>query len=271
MKRSNPAAAEFRRRLRAGAPLVGTFIKLPGPHATEIIAGAGFDFGVIDCEHGPFDRASAGVAILAARANGMAAIARVETAMPHHLGAALDEGASGLLVPHVRSTATARQVVEACRYRFARGFSNTTRAGHYGARALWEHVDETDDEVTIIAMIEDPEATEDIADIVAVDGIDGIFIGRADLAVAMNDRQPGAPGVADATNKVIAACRAAGKPVCLMVQDEHEARALHAAGVSVFIVGSDQGFMRAAAAGACARMRSTLASTSREPVELPQE
>ena len=96
-------------------------------------------------------------------------------------------------------------------------------------------------------MIEDPEAIDDIAAIVAVDGIDGFFVGRADLAVALGETAQDAAPVHSATEKVIAAARAAGKPVCIMTASASEASDFKALGVSAFIVASDQAFMRQAA------------------------
>src|SRR6266540_6834988 len=95
--------ATFRQRFLAGEHLVGTFIKTPGVHATEIIGGLGYDFVVIDEEHAPFDRVSTDAALLAARAVGTAGFVRVPTGAPTHLLAVLDCGATGVLVPHVAS------------------------------------------------------------------------------------------------------------------------------------------------------------------------
>ena len=96
-------------------------------------------------------------------------------------------------------------------------------------------------------MIEDPEALEVIDDIVAVEGLDGVFIGRGDLTVAMGANGTADPRVRAATEKIIAATRKARKPVCIMVADAKEAADWRALGASAFIVASDQGFMRQAA------------------------
>jgi 2-keto-3-deoxy-L-rhamnonate aldolase RhmA len=127
---------EFRRRFLAREVLLGTFVKTPGPHTTEALGGAGLDFVVIDEEHGPFDRGSIDLALLGARAGGIAGLVRVSDT--GHLLAALDDGATGVLVPHVDSPQRAAEVVALCRYRGGRrGFSNTTRAGGYGGRGIW--------------------------------------------------------------------------------------------------------------------------------------
>ena len=136
----------------------------------------------------------------------------------------------------------------ACRYHGGeRGFSNSPRAGNYGGIGMANHVATQDAAVTVIAMIEDPEALDHIDEIVAVEGIDGFFVGRGDLAVALGAPAQDAAPVRAATEKVIVAVRAAKKPVCIMVASASEATGFKALGVSAFIVSSDQGFMRQAA------------------------
>lgn len=246
----------FRTRLRDREPLLGSFIKTPTSHTIEILGGMGFDFVVIDEEHAPFDRVTIDTGLLAARAVGTAGIVRVAEPTPSKLLAVLDDGAAGVLVPHVSSVAKAKAIVSACRYRGgSRGFSNSPRAGGYGAVGAWPHVDAQDASVTVIAMIEDPEAIEDIDAIVAVDGLDGIFIGRGDLSIALGAESPNAPEIQAATEKAIKAARAVGKPACVMVNSIAETAPFSAMGATAFIVSSDQGFMRQAASKVLADFR----------------
>lgn len=245
---NRPAPSTFRQRFAAGDILLGTFIKTPTSHTSEIIGGLGFDFVVIDEEHAVFDRVSIDQALLGARAAGTAGIVRVAEPSAAKLLAVLDDGAIGVLVPHVSSVEKARDIVAACRYRGGkRGFSNTNRGGGYGATGIWEHVDARDAETTVIAMIEDPEALDDIDAIVAVEGLDGFFIGRGDLTVALQATGLADPKVRAAAEKITTAARKVGKPVCLMVASAAEAAEWRALGASAFIVSSDQGFMRTAA------------------------
>lgn len=246
-----PSYMAFRQRFREREPLLGTFIKTPSGHATEILGDLGFDFVVLDEEHAPFDRGSVDMTLLAARAANTAGIVRVASPTPEAILSALDCGASGVLVPHVSSAEKARQVVSAGRYRGGkRGFSNSPRAGGYGRLGLWDHVAAADEAATLIAMIEDPEALDDIDAIAGVDGLDGFFIGRGDLTVALNADGPGADAVRDATIRIAEAGRAAGKTVCAMTPGGDDARWLGELGVSAMIVASDQAFMRQAAARA---------------------
>lgn len=254
------SSATFRQRFVRGETLLGTFIKTPSSHSTELLGGLGFDFVVIDEEHAPFDRVTIDAALLGARAAGTAGIVRVAEPSPAKLLAALDDGATGVMVPHVSSAAIARDIAQACRYHAGkRGFSNSPRAGNYGGVPMARHIALQDAAVTVITMIEEPEAIDDIAAIVAVDGIDGFFVGRADLAVALGAEAIDAAPVRAATEKVIAAARAAGKPVCIMVGSAAEAAAFKELGASAFVVSSDQGFMRQAATAALAGFTSLLA------------
>ncbi len=251
---AHSAGDGFRQRFTDGQHLVGSFIKTPTVHATEIMGDLGFDFVVIDEEHAPIDRGQAELILLAARAVGTAAVVRVP-AIAQILGA-LDDGAAGVLVPHVSSAARAREMVEACRYRGGRrGFSNSPRAGRYGGLGLGPHVERQDAIVTAIAMIEDPEALGEIDAILATEGLDGVFIGRGDLTVALGSAGPDSQEVRSAVETVCAAARAAGKPVCIMVGGAAEATHYRALGASAFIVGTDQAFLRKAAAEALAGFR----------------
>ena len=165
----------------------------------------------------------------------------------------LDCGATGVLVPHVDSVEKAGEVVAACRYRNGhRGFSNSPRAGGYGRLGVWDHVDQSDAQVTVIAMIEDPPAIEVVDKIVAVDGLDAVFIGRGDLTVSMGVDGPGTPEVKNATETITAAALKAGKAVIAMTPGGDDAKWLRELGVSGMIVASDQGFMRQAAGRALA-------------------
>ena len=244
------ARAPFRQRLLAGERLVGVFVKTPAPQVIEILGAAGFDFVVIDAEHAPFDRTSTDLAILAARAANVEAIVRTPSCEPAVLSAPLDDGAAGVLAPHVDSAATARRVVAACRYSQGRGYSNSPRGGGYGARPLWDHVAHADGSAAVIAMIEDPEAVRGIDEILAVDGIDAVFVGRADLTLAMDDRTADSRHANAAARTVLSAARRAGKPACIHVGTPAEAGAWLDAGADVIIISSDQSLMKSAALSA---------------------
>jgi 2-keto-3-deoxy-L-rhamnonate aldolase RhmA len=257
-----PHYSSFRRRFSARQAVVGSFIKTPTTHATEIIGALGYDFVVIDEEHAPFDRETTDVVLLAARASNLAGIVRVSSDDPAKILSCLDCGASGVLVPHVASVEKARAVASSARYRGGRrGYSGSPRAGGYGATPMWSYVEEQDASVCTIAMIEDPEALDDIDAIAAVDGIHGLFIGRGDLTVALGAKSSADASVKDAVTRVITAARKAAKPVCVMVANAAEAKNFADIGASAFIIASDQSFMRRAAAQTLTDFKSLVQTT----------
>ncbi|UUZ77125.1 aldolase/citrate lyase family protein [Polaromonas sp. P1(28)-13] len=226
--------------------MLGTFIKSPGVQAIEILGDVGFDFVVIDSEHAPWDRSAIDLAVMAARASGIDAVVRVESITA--IATALDCGATGVMVPHVFSAAVAQEVVDACRYRTGhRGFSNSPRAGGYGRLGLAAHVDASDERTTIIAMLEDPKALDQIEAIVAVDGIDAYFLGRGDLTVALGEVSSEAAAVRSVIAHFVGAVKAAKKPLCAFVNSSNEIAALRELGICTFIISSEQGLLRLAA------------------------
>jgi 2-keto-3-deoxy-L-rhamnonate aldolase RhmA len=239
------ASAPFVERFRGRAPLLGTFIKTPTSHASEILGDVGLDFVVIDQEHAPIDRGALDQILLGCRASGIAGLVRVAAPTASEILSVLDCGATGVLVPHVSSVAKAREIAAASRYRGGlRGFSNSPRAGRYGAVGMHDHIAAQDAGIAVLAMIEDAEAVDVIDDILAVPGLDGIFIGRGDLTVSLQAGSMKDQPVRDAVARIVAAANMAGKPICVMVASVEEAQEFAAEGASAFIVSSDQGLMR---------------------------
>ncbi|CAE6941295.1 5-keto-4-deoxy-D-glucarate aldolase [Paraburkholderia domus] len=247
---------DFRSRVRNGEHLVGIFIKTPAEQPIEILGGLGFDFVVIDAEHAPFDRVTIDRAMLAAKAAGIAALVRLHSGSGPDILSTLDSGAHGILVPHVTSADRARDIVSACRYKGGRrGFSNSPRAGHYGRRGLTEHIEFSDRNVTVVMQIEDPEALDEIDAIASVDGVDALFVGRGDLAVAMGASSVETPEVIDATRRIAAAAKGAGKALSVFSAQTADGSAMAQLGATLFVAGSDQFYMTQAAREALAGFR----------------
>jgi staphyloferrin B biosynthesis citrate synthase len=251
-----PSFHQFRQRLAARSHLIGTFIKTPTSHATEILGTLGFDFVVFDQEHAPLDAGALDIMILAARASNIAGIVRVPEASPSMIQTVLDCGAMGVLVPHVTTAAIACRVAQACRYRNGtRGFANTTRAGGFGAASFAEHKDAQDSEIVCVAMIEDIEALDAIDEIVRVEGLDAIFIGRGDLTAALDAPSMTSAETMKVVEPIMTAARAAGMPVIMLCPNRQDAERVAALGASAFLVASDHGFMRQAALAALAEFK----------------
>jgi 2-keto-3-deoxy-L-rhamnonate aldolase RhmA len=250
--------ASFRQRMFAGDKLVGTFLKTPTSHATEILGDLGYDFVVIDQEHAPFDRTSSDIALMAARATDTPALVRVPGT--ESILSVLDCGATGVLVPHVKSAAQAREIAAMFRYRGgSRGFATSTRAGRYTGVPMWRHIAEADAQMVFVAQIEDPVALDEIDAIAAVEGVDALFIGRGDLTAAFGNEAKDPPEVIRAVERISEAGRKANKPISVYVGSATEAAWLGSLGASVFVLSSDQGFLRQAAASGLREVRDKVA------------
>lgn len=226
---------------------VGTFIKTPASHVVELLALAGMDFGIIDAEHGPFDRANADGMMIAGRACGLPLYIRTPDDAAATLLWALDIGAAGVVVPHVDTAAQASEVISRARFRGGvRGFSNSARWGHYGTTGIEEAI-AIGDRAEILVQIESAQAVVNVEAIAAIEGIAALVIGRADLALSMGLTNLDDPYVIEGTRRSIAAARAAGKGAVVVVSVMSAARDFIEMGATRIVVASDQGFLRSAA------------------------
>ncbi len=240
--------SDFRERLRRGDLLSGTWVKTPHPHVVEVLAYSALDCLVLDAEHAPFDRAAIDLCVLAARAGGKTVLVRPACAGHEQILNALDCGADGVILPHIRSAAEAAEAVRACHYvRGGRGFAGSSRSAGYTTKGMARHRSDALG-ITVIAQIEDVEAVEAIADIVAVPGIDALFIGRADLTIAYGAENPDAPEVIAAVEAVCAAGRAAGRTTGMFLGRVGDVPEWRAKGASLFVLGSDHDFLLQGAA-----------------------
>jgi 2-keto-3-deoxy-L-rhamnonate aldolase RhmA len=238
----------FRERIRAGELLSGTWIKTPHPHVVEVLALSSLDVLVLDAEHAPFDRGSLDACIMAARAGGKPVLVRPASSAHEHILNALDCGADGIIVPHVRSAAEAREIVRACHYvPGGRGFAGSTRAAGYTTLGMVKHRHAAKS-VAVIAQIEDVEAVDVIEEIAAVDGIDALFIGRADLTVSYAAETPDDAIVVAAVERICAAGNAAGRAVGMFLARASDVPDWRDKGASLFILQSDQDFLLKGAA-----------------------
>jgi 2-keto-3-deoxy-L-rhamnonate aldolase RhmA len=226
---------------------VGTFVKTLSPHVVEILGLTGLDFAAIDAEHAPFDRAALDLMMLAGRAARLPIHVRVPDTSAATILSVLDVGAAGLVVPHVDSATQAAEVVSRARYRGGvRGFSSSPRSAGYGTLGMKAAL-EAGDRSLIMCQIESVEAVEAAPAIAAVPGVDGLFIGRADLALSLGEDDIQSDRVSAACTRIIDAARAARKVPGMFVATAAERDRFAARGVTWFIVGSDQSLLRQAA------------------------
>ena len=222
----------------------GVFIKTASPPVVEVLGLSGLDFGVIDAEHAPFDRGQMDLMLLAGRAADLPLLVRVADKSAATILQALDLGAHGVLVPHVDSAEQARAVVARARYRGGeRGYSGSQRSSGYGTRGMKASLD-AGDATVVMCQIESVAGLQACAEIAAVPGVAGLFVGRADLTLAMGLEDSRAPAVLAATYQVLETARAAGRIPGMAVANVAEAREFVGHGATWFVVGSDQGLLR---------------------------
>ena len=233
----------LRERLRAGDVLAGTWIKTPHPHVVEVLALSPLDLLVLDAEHAPFDRGSLDQCILAARAGGIPVLVRPPSAAHEYILNALDLGADGVILPHIRTAADAEDAVKACHYvSGGRGYAGSSRAAGYTSKGMAKHRADARN-VIVIAQIEDIEGVDNIDAIAAVAGIDALFIGRADLTIAYGAQTPDDAVVIDAVTRIVAAGKAAGRTTGMFLGRAGDVQVWREQGSSLFILGSDHDFL----------------------------
>jgi len=244
-----PTPREFRKRLIAREPLIGSFMKFTDPRATEIMGSIGYDFVMLDEEHAPFSRDQLGMGLLAARAFNTAGIVRISRPDAASVLSMLDDGAIGIMCPHVSSAEKARDLASWSRYRGGTRGSGVGRGGEHGGKTIDEHYDYSDATTAVIAMIEDAEAIERIDDITSVEGIDAFFIGRGDLGLSLSNASGPKPTVEEATRIIAESVLRNGKALAAVTfgMASDDAKAMKDLGVSALMVGSDHGFLRGGA------------------------
>jgi 4-hydroxy-2-oxoheptanedioate aldolase len=230
----------FKQRVQARQPVLGTFLQLGCPLATEIVGQAGFDWALVDCEHGAGEDTL--VPQLQALSIGrVAGLVRVESGERLRIGRALDAGASGIMVPRIASADEATRVARYLRYPpdGVRGVALGTRAAGFGRVALTE-VSRLNEAVVGIVQIETREAVEAVEAIAAVDGVDVLFVGPADLSLAL-----GIPGQLDhadyraALERVLAAAGQHGKAVGTLLRTAQEVEPALRRGITFLGIGSE--------------------------------
>ncbi|MGH7263867.1 MAG: HpcH/HpaI aldolase family protein [Candidatus Rokuibacteriota bacterium] len=201
--------------LLAGQPAFGCSVMFPSPQAVEMVGKLGFDWVLIDCEHGSISPESVELMAMAAELTGATPIARPWTNSAEAILQVMDRGVLGVQVPHVNTADDARRAVEAVKFHplGTRGLAAGTRPASYGfGLAMSEYVAEANRETLVCVQLEEEEALRNLDQILAVEGVDVFFIGPSDLSQSMGypGRADAAP-VREAMDKGFAAIAAAGK------------------------------------------------------------
>ena len=231
-ERLHPLDTRLRTLLRSGSLLRAVFNGLPSPAIVEMCAWAGFDFVVIDNEHGSASLESTEHMLRAARASGVPAAVRC---LEQDIARTLDLGAGGLQIPMVNTPEHAARLVQRVKYPLAtgktgvsggRGVAFSPRAAGYGFFGGPSHIEASNEGVALIVMVETPEAVANAGAIAAVPGVDAVFVGPNDLAHSMgHENRFDAPEVQQAIRATLQAVAAAGKcPGVLALSRDDEQR-----------------------------------------------
>jgi len=207
-------------KLLAGEPAFGVSIMIPSPQVVEMAGRLGFDWVLIDCEHGTISLETVEILAMAAESSGITPIARPKTKDADDILKVMDRGVMGVQVPHVNTVEDARQAVAAVKYHplGQRGLAAGTRPADYGyGQSMQQYVETSNRETLVCVQLEEEEAIRNADDILGVDHVDVFFIGPSDLSQSMG--YPGnskAPSVQEATDstfeKIIAAGKIPGTP-----------------------------------------------------------
>jgi 2-dehydro-3-deoxyglucarate aldolase len=235
----------FKRRLLAGERLIGCWCSLANPITTEVLGVAGFDWILLDGEHSPNDVISFIPQLMALKDSVSAPVVRPSWNNPVELKRLLDGGFYNFLIPFIESAEEAKRAVAATRYppQGFRGVSVSQRSNKFGS--VKDYFTGINDQLCVMVQIESRKGVEAVAEIAKVDGIDGIFVGPSDLAAGFGHLGNAShPEVQAAMAQIVAAAKAAGKPIGILAPVEADARRYMEQGITFVAVGSDLGVFR---------------------------
>ncbi|MCV2869631.1 aldolase/citrate lyase family protein [Defluviimonas sp. WL0002] len=231
----------FKAALQAGRQQIGLWNTIGGNTVPELLAGCGFDWVVIDTEHSPVEAVEVLPALQAMAAwPEVSPVVRPAFNDPVLIKRILDFGAQTLVLPYIQSAEEARAAVRAVRYPPAgiRGVAGMTRASRYGA--VDDYIASANAEICLVLQVETRAALDALDEIAAVEGVDGIFIGPADLAASLgHPGNPGHPEVVTAIEGAITRLKEIGKPSGILTLNEAFARRCMELGTTFTAVGVD--------------------------------
>src|SRR5437868_7740374 len=234
----------FKRALRAAKPQIGLWSSLSSSYTVEVIAGAGFDWILLDSEHLPADLENLLGQLQAAAPYPSHAVVRVPWNDMVTIKRTLDIGAQSLLVPYVSNAEEARAAVSYTRYPPAgvRGVAGTTRATRFGR--VKDYAKRAHEEICLLVQVETQRALDNIEAICAVDGVDGVFIGPADLHASMGyTGEIANPKVKPVIDDALRRIRKAAKAPGILTPSEPDARHWLDCGALFVAVGADVGIL----------------------------
>jgi 4-hydroxy-2-oxoheptanedioate aldolase len=246
----------FKRALKAGKAQIGLWSSLSSNYSVEVIAGAGFDWLLLDSEHSPNDLESLLTQLQAAAPYPTTSIVRVPWNDMVTIKRVLDIGAQALLVPYVSTAEEALAAVSYTRYppKGVRGVAGTTRATRFGR--VKDYARRAHDEICLLVQVETQSALDNIEAICAVEGVDGVFIGPADLHASMGYvGEVANPKVKPLIDDAIRRIRKAGKAPGILTPNEADAKHWLECGALFVAVGADVGILARGAEALAARFK----------------
>ena len=247
----------FKRALKAGRAQIGLWSSLSSSYTVEVIAGAGFDWILLDSEHSPADLENLLAQLQAAASYPSHPVVRVPWNDMVTIKRVLDIGAQSLLVPYVSTAAEATSAVSYTRYPPAgvRGVAGTTRATRFGR--VKDYARRAHEEICVLVQVETQQALDNIESICAIDGVDGVFIGPADLHASMGYVGEIANAkVKPLIDEAIRRIRKAGKAPGILTPNEADARHWLECGALFVAVGADVGILARGAETLAAKFKS---------------
>jgi 4-hydroxy-2-oxoheptanedioate aldolase len=247
----------FKRALKKGERQIGLWSSLASSYSVEVIAGAGFDWILLDTEHSPNDLESVLAQLQAAAAYPTTPIVRVPWNDMVMIKRYLDIGAQSLLIPYVSSAEEAERAVSYTRYppKGLRGVAGTTRATRFGR--IKDYAKRAHEEICVLVQVETQEAIANIEAICAVDGVDGVFIGPADLHASLGlTGEVANPEVKPLIDEAIKLIRGCGKAPGILTSSEADARHWIECGALFVAVGADVGILARGAEALSAKFKS---------------
>lgn len=250
---------EVKQAIARGEVRVGTWLHTLGVPATvQTLAAAGFDYVYVDMEHSAFSLETAVQLCATGLHAGIVPLVRPPSHEPHLIGRPLDNGALGVVVPHVDTAAQAEAAVRAAKFvpEGRRGSQPTSHHNDFAPVDQAGYMAEFNRQSLVVVQIESPEAVANIDEIMAVPGVDGATLGRGDYAIEIG--RPGErqhPDVLDAVRRMVDGCRRHGKAPGLLVYDVEDALEWKARGVQLITYSSEVVMMREAGRAALARIR----------------
>jgi 2-dehydro-3-deoxyglucarate aldolase/4-hydroxy-2-oxoheptanedioate aldolase len=241
----------LKERVRDGSLMKGTFLNLGSPLVAEVLALSGFEWLLVDLEHGVRSEEALIAQLLAGAAHDVPVLVRVESPQRIRVGHVLDLGAEGVMFPRLNTPEEVREAISHLWYPPSgdRGVAGYNRARRFGRDA--RETAEVNDSILGLVQIETLSALENVSSIAAIPGVDVLFVGPSDLSTALGiPGQLDAPEFVDALDKVVEAARKANVAAGILTADLARAEALFERGYTFISVASDSALLRSAAQSA---------------------